>query len=80
MRAKAKLAAKGFSLREGVDYLETFPPCPCVPNIRLLTAIACELGLDLCHFDAEQAFVESKLDEDVCLRMPQGSGRCLVRS
>ena len=74
VRAKARLVARGFSQREGIDYLETFSPCPCVPSIRLLTAIACELGLDLCHFDAEQAFVQSKLDEDVYLRMPQGCG------
>ena len=45
-----------------------------MPNIRLLTTIACELGLDLCSFDAEQAFVQSKLDEDVYLRMLQGCG------
>ena len=74
MRTKARLVARGFSQREGVDYLETFSPCPCVPSIRLLTAIACELGLDLCHFDAEQAFVRTKLDEDVYLCMPQGCG------
>ena len=58
MHAKARFVARGFSQREGVDDLETFSPCPCVPSIRLLTAIACELRLDLCHFDAEQAFVQ----------------------
>ena len=26
----------------------------------------------MCHFDVEQAFVQSKLDEDVFLRLPQG--------
>ena len=45
-----------------------------MPSIRLLTAIAYELGLDLCHFDAEQAFVQSTLDEEVYLRLPQGCG------
>ena len=72
MRTKARLVARGFSQREGADYLETFSPYPCVPSIRLLTAIACELGLDICQFHAEQAFVQSKLEEDVYLRMPQG--------
>ena len=33
--------------------------------MRLLSAIACELDLDVCHFDVEQAFVQSKLNEDV---------------
>ena len=74
MRANARLVARGFSRRKGVDYLETFFPFPCVPTIRLLTAIACELGLYLCHFDSEQACIQSKLDEDVYLRMPQGCG------
>ena len=74
MRAKARLVARGFSQREGIDYLESFPPCPCVPSIYLLTANACKLRLDLCHFDAEEAFVQSELDEDVYLRMPQGCG------
>ena len=43
--------------------------------MRLLSAIACELDLDVCHFDVEQAFVQSKLDEDVLLRLPKGCGR-----
>ena len=43
--------------------------------MRLLNAIACELDLDVCHFDVEQAFVQSKLDEDVFLRLPRGCGR-----
>ena len=29
----------------------------------------------MCHFDVEQAFVQSKLDEDVSLRLPRGCGR-----
>lgn len=29
----------------------------------------------MCHFDAENAFVQSALDEDVLLRMPPGFGR-----
>ena len=30
--------------------------------------------MDGCHFDVEQAFVQSKLDEDVFLRLPKGCG------
>ena len=35
----------------------------------MLVAFACELDLDLCHFDAEQAFVLS-----VYIRLPPGCG------
>ena len=65
MRAKAKLVARGFGQREGIDSFDTFSACPSVMSIRLLAALACELDLDLCHFDAEQAFVQSDLDEVV---------------
>ncbi|CAB1099934.1 unnamed protein product [Ectocarpus sp. CCAP 1310/34] len=42
--------------------------------LRMLAALACELNLDLCHFDVEQAFVRSELEEDVYMRLPQGCG------
>ena len=35
--------------------------------------------LDLCHFDAEQAFVQSNLEEDVFLRLPRGCGNMSVQ-
>ena len=38
--------------------------------MRLLGAIACECDLELCHFDVDQAFVQSDLEEDVFLRLP----------
>ena len=73
-RAKARLVARGCGQREGIDFFETFAPTPTASCIRLLGAIACELDLDLCHFDAEQAFVQSNLDEDVFMRLPRGCG------
>ena len=32
-------------------------------------------GMDVCHFDVEQAFVQPKVDKDFSLRPPRGSGR-----
>ena len=74
MRAKARLVARGFGQREGIDFFDTFSPCPSVMSICLLAALACELDLDLCPFDAEQAFVQSDLDEVVYIRLPPGCG------
>ena len=56
---------------------DTFSPCPSVMSIRLLAALACELDLDLCHFDAEQAFVQSDLDE-VVLHSLAPQLRCVI--
>ena len=74
VRAKARLVARGFGQREGIDFFDTLSPCPSVMSIRLLAALACELDLDLCHLDAEQAFVQSDLDEVVYIRLPPGCG------
>ena len=74
MKAKSRLVARGFKQREGIDFGETFAPTVSSSCVRLLSAIACELDLDLCHFDVDQAFVQSDLDEDVFLRLPKGCG------
>ena len=66
--------ARGFKQREVIDFFETFAPTPAAPCFRLLGAIACEMGLDLCNFDAEQAFVQSSLEGDVFMRLPPGCG------
>ena len=42
--------------------------------MRLLSASDCELDLDMSHFDVEQAFVQSKLDIEICVRLPKGCG------
>ena len=39
--------------------------------VHLLSAIACECDLDLCHFDVDQAFVQADLEDDVFLRLPE---------
>ena len=74
VRAKARLVVRGFAQREGIDLFEAFSPCPSVASIRLLATIACEFGWDLRHFDAEQAFIQSKLDELVFIRPSPGCG------
>ena len=74
VKAKSRLVARGFKQREGVDFSETFAPTVSSSWVRLMSAIACECDLDLCHFDVDQAFVQSDLEEDVFLRLPKGGG------
>ena len=74
MRAKARLVTRDFGQREDIDFFDTFSLCPSIMSIRLLAALACELDLDLCHFDAEHAFVQSDLDEVVYIRLPPVCG------
>ena len=75
VKAKSRLMARGFKQREGVDFGETFAPTVSSSCGRFLSAIACECDLDLCHFDVDQAFVQSDLDEDVFLTSSAVGGR-----
>ena len=75
VKAKSRLVARGFKQREGIDFGETFAPTVSSSCVRLLSAIACECDLDLCHFDVDQAFVQSRLEENVFLRLPRGCGK-----
>ena len=75
VKARLRLVARGFEQREGVDFSETFVPTVSSSCVRLLSVIACECDLDLCHFDVDQAFVQSHLDEDVFRFLPKGCGK-----
>ncbi|CAB1108491.1 unnamed protein product [Ectocarpus sp. CCAP 1310/34] len=69
---KASLLARGDMQRAPIDFGELCASTVSVSSVRLLAALACEQNLDLCHFDIQQAFVQSELDEDVFMRLPQG--------
>ena len=75
-KAKSRMVrvARRNEQRANVDFGELFAPTVAVSSVRLLTAMVCELDLDQQHFDIEQAFVQSDLEENVFMRLPQGFG------
>ena len=74
VKAKAQPVERDFSQRPRVVCHDTVAPTPATSCIRLMVAIACEVQLDLCHFDVQQAFVQAELKEVVLMRMLQGCG------
>ena len=75
VKVKSRLVARGFKQRKGIDFGETFAPTVSSSCVHLLSAIACECDLNLCNFDVDQAFVQSRLDENVFPRLPRGCGK-----
>ena len=53
VKAKSRLVVRGFKQREGIDFGETFAPTVSSSCVRLLSVIACECDLGLCHFDVD---------------------------
>jgi hypothetical protein len=73
-RYKARLVARGFLQRAGLDYGETFAPTPSLASIRLVVALALQHGLKLHHQDVKTAFLEAKLppEERIYIEPPPG--------
>ena len=73
-KAKARLVARGDMQKEYIDFGDLYAPTVASSSVRMLAALACELDLELCHFDIDQAFVRAPLKEDIFMRLPEGCG------
>ena len=61
-KTKSRLVAWG-------DEQYLFGPSVADSTVRLLTAMVCELDLDMCHSNIEQTFVQSVLEESILMRL-----------
>ncbi|KAM2543406.1 hypothetical protein TB2_022722 [Malus domestica] len=52
----ARLVAKGYRQREGIDYEETFSPVAVIKSIRILLAIAAYHDYEIWQMDVKTAF------------------------
>ena len=69
---KARLVARGFDQRYGIDYDETFSPVARFESIRMIMALSVQLDLHLHHMDVASAFLNGELKEDVYMTQPEG--------
>lgn len=72
IRYRARLVAKGFTQRQGIDYDETFSPVVRYSTLRLLFALSVKLNLEIRHLDVTTAFLNGFLQEDVYMKQPDG--------
>lgn len=69
---RARLVAKGFTQKPGVDYDETFSPVVRHSSLRFLIALSLHLDLKITHLDVTTAFLNGSLKETVYMLQPEG--------
>ena len=80
---RARLVAKGFQQRKGIDYLHSFSPTASYVTIRLIMALTAIAGFVSYDLDATCAFISARLppEEQVFMKaipgFPLPEGRCL---
>lgn len=72
MKYKARIVAKGYVQKQGVDYDEVFAPVTRIETIRLLLAIAAKGQWKVHHMDVKTAFLNGEIKEEVYVRQPEG--------
>ena len=71
-RYKARLVARGFEQKDGIDFFDTFAPVVRWETIRILLAIATHLNWPVHQLDVLTAFLNGILQEDVYMNQPLG--------
>ncbi|GLT82749.1 hypothetical protein SLE2022_010990 [Rubroshorea leprosula] len=69
---KARLMAKGYSQKYGIDYFDTYAPVARIATIRVLIALASIYKLVIHQMDVKTTFLNGELDEEVYMEQLEG--------
>lgn len=71
-RYKARIVAKGYAQRPGLDFTETFAPVAKLASIRAVLALTAIEDLELDQLDFTSAFLNGDINEDLYMEQPEG--------
>ena len=67
---KAKLVIKGYKLKEGLDYFDSYSRVTRITSIMMILAIAALRNLEVHQMDVKTAFQNGVLDEEIYMEQP----------
>nr|KAJ0208302.1 hypothetical protein LSAT_V11C500255750 [Lactuca sativa] len=72
LKHKARIVAKGYVQKQGIDYEEVFAPVARIETVRVILALAGCNGWHVHHLDVKSSFLNGKLEEEVYVSQPDG--------
>ena len=71
-RHKPRLVVKGFTQREGIDYMETFSIVSRKDSLRVFMDLVAHFDFELHQMDVKTGFLNSNIEEEVYMKQPEG--------
>ena len=71
-RFKARVVAKWYTQKRGIDYDETFSPVVCFSSIRMLLSFALQHSMHIHQMDVVTEFLHGNLEEEIYMLQPSG--------
>ena len=72
IRYKARLVARGFTQREGLDYEETYSPVVKHSSLRVLLSLAAINDYEIQQMDVKTAYLNGELEHEIYMQQPEG--------
>ncbi|GKF73298.1 retrovirus-related pol polyprotein from transposon TNT 1-94, partial [Tanacetum coccineum] len=72
LKNKARLVARGYRHKEGIDFEEVFAPVARLEAIRIFLAFAAHMNIVVYQMDVKTAFLNGNLREEVYISQPDG--------
>ena len=67
-----RLAAKGYTQKEGEDFFDTYSPVAWLTTIRVLLSLAASYGLIVHQMDVKTTFLNGELEEEIYIDQSDG--------
>ncbi|KAH9706020.1 Integrase catalytic domain-containing protein [Citrus sinensis] len=71
-RFKARLVARGFTQKEGIDFTKVFSPVVRHASIRIILALVAVQDMHLEQMDVKTTFLHGELQEEIVIQQPKG--------
>jgi transposase InsO family protein len=75
IKYKARIVAKGYAQKYGVDYEDTYAPVVRYSSLRMIFSLSAHYDWEIHHMDVKSAYLNGDLEEEIYMEQPEGIPR-----